>query len=176
LGDALTECGAQIDARHQTGGAIVRRRWLIGGTAMTLALAVYALAALSGPAADPAAPADISAGSPASAGQVAAIDAARAFLSLVDAGDWISSYAATARAFRQINSEPLWTQSSQNVYPPLGLLRSRTLAGADFVPAPPNGEWIVKFRSSFANRASAIETLSLVREDGALKVVGIFVD
>ncbi|WP_068076252.1 helix-turn-helix domain-containing protein [Novosphingobium lentum] len=176
LGDAPAQGDAQTVASHQSGSATGRRRWLIGGTVMTLALAVYALAALSSPAADPVAPAATSAEAPATANQAAATEAARAFLSLVDAGDWSRSYRATAQSFHQINSETLWAEASQKVYPPLGLLRSRTLAGADFVPAPPNGQWIVRFRSSFANRASATETLALEKEDGVYKVTGIFVE
>ena len=143
---------------------------------MSLALGAYALAALFGSAVAPsAAPVAAAAESPDPAGQ-AAIDAARSFLALVDAQDWSRSYAATAQTFRTVNSEALWAQASQQVYPPLGALHDRKLAGADFVPAPPDGSWIVKFRSSFAKRPNAVETLSLVREDGTWKVTGIFVE
>ena len=95
---------------------------------------------------------------------------------LVDARNWSASYAATTQFFRQVNTESHWAEASQSVYPPLGMLRSRALAGADFVPAPPNGAWIVKFRSSFADRANAIETVALVRENGGYKITGIFVE
>lgn len=181
LGDAPAPEAAQIAASNQTGGAIMRRRWLIGGTVMILALAAYALAAyafadLAGPTTAPAAPAATSADAPATANQAAATDAARNFLSLVDARDWPGSYAATAQTFRQANTESLWADASQKVYPPLGALRSRALAYADFVPASTNGSWIVKFHASFANRASVTETVALVREDGGYKVTGIFVD
>ena len=143
---------------------------------MSLALGAYALAALFGSAAAPsAAPVATAAEAPDPAGQ-AAIEAARSFLALIDAGDWTRSYAATAQTFRMVNSEALWAQASQQVYPPLGALHDRMLAGADFVPAPPTGSWIVKFRSSFAKRPNAVETLSLVREDGTWKVTGIFVE
>ncbi|HCB77875.1 MAG TPA: LuxR family transcriptional regulator, partial [Erythrobacter sp.] len=39
----------------------------------------------------------------------------------------------------------------------------------------PQGITIVKFRTDFANRAGVVETISLVREDGAWKVAGIYV-
>jgi DNA-binding CsgD family transcriptional regulator len=171
LGDASAPAGVQTTGSQRTGGAIVRRRWLIGAPVMTsLLAAAYTLATLSGVAA-PAAP---SAEATATANQ--ATGAARAFLSLVDARDWSSSYAATAQTFRQVNTESLWAEVSQKVYQPLGALRSRTLAEAEFVPAPPNGVWIIKFRASFANRASAVETLALAHEDGNYKVTGIFVE
>ena len=176
FGDVLPRGGEQTAASHQADGAVPRRRWLIGGTVMSLALGAYALAALFGSAVAPsAAPVAAAAESPDPAGQ-AAIDAARSFLALVDAQDWSRSYAATAQTFRTVNSEALWAQASQQVYPPLGALHDRKLAGADFVPAPPDGSWIVKFRSSFAKRPNAVETLSLVREDGTWKVAGIFVE
>ena len=178
LGDVLPGGSEETVANQQADGTVPRHRWLIGGTVMSLALGAYALAALFGSAAAPsAAPAAAAAAaeSPAPAGQ-AAIDAARSFLALVDAGDWSRSYAATAQTFRKVNSEALWAQSSQQVYPPLGALHDRVLAGADFVPAPPDGSWIVKFHSSFAERPKAVETLSLVREDGTWKVTGIFVE
>ena len=176
LGDVLPGCGEQTAANHAAGGAIPHRRWLIGGTVMSLALGAYALAALFGSAAAPsAAPVVTAAESPDPASQ-APIDAARSFLALVDAQDWSRSYAATAQNFRKVNSEALWAQASQQVYPPLGALHDRKLAGADFVPTPPDGSWIVKFRSSFAKRPNAVETLSLVRDDGTWKVTGIFVE
>lgn len=174
FGDAPAPQPAHPVGTQAADGAIARRRWLIGGTVMSLVLSALALAALSpsGPASAPA-PSAVTAPDP--AGQ-AAVDAAGSFLALVDAGDWSRSYAATARTFRQANTEALWADSSKQVYPPLGAPRTRSLISADFVPAPPNGSYIVKFRSSFANRPDAIETLSLVREDGAWKVTGIFVD
>ena len=173
LGDATASDKPQTADNQPTGSAIVRRRWLIGATVMTILLATaLALAVLS----EPAAPIAASADPVATANQAAATDAAKAFLARVDARDWAGSYAATGQKFRSVNTQALWAETSEKVYPPLGALRSRTLSYADYVPAPPNGSWIVKFHSSFANRASAIETLSLVREDGGYKVTGIFVE
>ena len=173
LGDAPAPAGAQTGSSRQTGSAIARRRWLIGATAMTFLLAAaYTLAALTGSATPTSPPVDASA----TANQAAVTDAARTFLSLVDARDWSRSYAMTTKTFRAANTEALWADASQKVYPPLGVLRSRDLAYADFVPAAPNGQWIVKFHSNFANRASAIDTVALVREDGGYKVAGIFVE
>ena len=173
MGDATASDKPQTADNQPTGSAIVRRSWLIGATVMTILLATaLALAVLSEPAAPIAALAD----PVATANQAAATDAAKAFLARVVARDWVGSYAATGQKFRSVNTEALWAGASEQVYPPLGTLRSRTLSYADYVPAPPNGSWIVKFHSSFANRASAIETLSLVREDGGYKVTGIFVE
>ena len=60
--------------------------------------------------------------------------------------------------------------------PPLGAVLSREAAGEETVPAPPYGYRMVKFRTRFANKANAVETLSLVREGGAWRVVGYTID
>lgn len=177
LGEAANRNEEQPSATPRT-----TRRGLVwastGVVIMSLILAALALSSsppVMAPSSASATASATVAESPDPAGK-AAIDAARGFLALVDAGDWSRSYAATAQAFRKNNSEALWAESSRQVYPPLGALRDRTLAAADFVPARPDGAWIVKFRSSFANRKNAIETLALERDDGTWKVTGIFVD
>lgn len=177
LGEAANRNEAQPSATPRT-----TRRGLVwastGVVIMSLILAALALSSsppVMAPSSASATASATVAESPDPAGK-AAIDAARGFLALVDAGDWSRSYAATAQTFRKNNSEALWAESSRQVYPPLGALRDRTLAAADFVPARPDGAWIVKFRSSFANRKNAIETLALERDDGTWKVTGIFVD
>jgi hypothetical protein len=42
------------------------------------------------------------------------------------------------------------------------------------VAAPPNGYQLVRFRTDFANCAGVIESVTLERENGVLKVVGYF--
>ncbi|HYD36179.1 MAG TPA: DUF4019 domain-containing protein, partial [Allosphingosinicella sp.] len=59
---------------------------------------------------------------------------------------------------------------------PLGRVRSRSLAGEEGIPGPPSGYQLIRFRTSFANKAGAVETLSLAREDGRWKVVGYFIE
>lgn len=50
---------------------------------------------------------------------------------------------------------------------------TRDIPASEFVPVSPQGYQMVKFVSGYANGTSQIETLSLVWEDGAWKVVGI---
>lgn len=169
LGDASASTGAARQG-HQAERAGIKSRtgWVTGGIAMSLALALYALAALSGgaqptPASPPAA----------SAAEVAAVASARQFLELLDARDWQGSWNATGRAFRAANTVEKWTEASNRVRQPLGAMLSRELLTVDYAPAPPHGYWIIKFRTSYANKADAIETLSLAWEDGSWKVAGI---
>jgi DNA-binding CsgD family transcriptional regulator len=162
--------------------ASAARRWggrrpafiLVGVTAMSLIFAALFLAAspatvtLSGPEA-PAAPATTSEA-------VGAARAAEMFLAMLDEGRWADSYAATGAQFHALNSLERWSEVSARLRPPLGRVLTRDIVGNEFVPAPPAGYRLVKFRSTYASGAQQTESLSLVREDGAWKVVGITFD
>ena len=101
------------------------------------------------------------------------VDAARQWLILVDQGDWDASYRATGPAFRKLNTAQVWAAASNKVRVPLGATISRTFLSQDDVPAPPSGYTMVKFRTRFANKADAIETVTLDRDDGTWRVVGV---
>ena len=85
---------------------------------------------------------------------------------MLDAGDWEASYAATATSFRKANTLKLWSDTAEKVQSGLGKTLSRDYIGQDDVPSPP-GIPIVPFRTDFTNRTGVVETISLVREDGA---------
>lgn len=171
LGDAVPAAAAAQPHHHERlAGETRRTSWIIGGVVMSIALAFIAYASLSGGAQTAAPPPAVA---PA---ETATVAAARQFLALTDANDWEASYRATGKAFQSLNTQATWAQVSQQVRPPLGAMRSRQLVSAEFAPAPPQGYWIVKFRTDYANKAGAIETLSLVNEDGSWKVVGITID
>ena len=59
---------------------------------------------------------------------------------------------------------------------PLGRVLSRTLLDEQDVPAPPRGYRTVRFRTDFANRRGATETLSMERDGDAWKVAGIYLE
>lgn len=152
----------------------VRRGWLIGAIVMTFALALLAYGALSGPAPQPA-PSPAAAAQTPTAAEAAVVDAARQWLALVDARDWAGSWNGTSSTFRAQNTLAVWSDAASRVHGQFGPARSRALVTVEDVPAPPNGYYLVKFQTSYANKAQGTETLSLVREDGAWKVTGIYV-
>lgn len=172
LGDAAAPAGSELFGAPAAAPRIVRRRhgWIAGGVLMSFAFALLALASMPG-GADTPAPAPST--TPAETSSVAA---ARAWLALIDRGDWTGSWNATGQPFKALNSVETWTRISQQVRTPLGALRSRELIGEENVPAPPYGYQMVKFRTDYANKAGAIETLSLVREGGQWRVVGVTVE
>jgi DNA-binding CsgD family transcriptional regulator len=146
--------------------------WAIGG--MVIMSLVLATLLLSSPT-HVATSANLSpqdAASDASAAESDVVQAARQWLVLVDEGRWSDSWNATGQSFKQLNTSDKWASVSEEVRPPLGRVISRTANGQESVPAPPYGYQMVRFRTNFANRPDASETLTLAREGGSWKVVG----
>jgi DNA-binding CsgD family transcriptional regulator len=112
----------------------------------------------------------------ASAAQTNVTSSARDWLALVDAGRWEESWRATGDSFRTLNSVAAWTSASEQARVPLGAMVSRASLSQESIPAPPHGYEMVKFRTSFANRTGVVETLTLVREGQAWRVVGYLID
>lgn len=104
------------------------------------------------------------------------VTSAQAWLALVDRSDWAASWAATASSFRKANTTKLWADTSEKVRVPLGAVQSRVLLSHDNVPTPPYGADVVKFRTSFANKPDATETLALTQENGSWRVVGYYIE
>lgn len=165
LGDAAPATTVQIGGREPPRPALV----IAGVILMSFVLALAAF--LGTPTQAPPATAPMNAVAP----DPVVVGAATAFLSLVDGGDWDDSYRATASSFRKVNSLAAWTSASEGGRVPLGAVRSRALLDQYEVPAPPNGNQVLRFRTSFANKPDTFETISLVREDGAWRVVGYLI-
>jgi DNA-binding CsgD family transcriptional regulator len=140
----------------------------IGALIMTLALGLMAFAAL--PLVTAAPSATTASEQPVNA---EVVDAARAFLTLVEQKKWTESYAATGSTFRQLNTLQVWSDVSEQVHARYGKAVSRTLLSQENLPAPPAGYEVVKFRTVYANKAEAVETVTLDREDGRWVVVGV---
>lgn len=171
LGGAATAPGMEELAASAEAPRMVRPlSWILGGLLMSLTFALLAFASMTGTAGAPAAaPSTVPAES-------AAVVAARDWLALVDKGDWTASWDATGQSFKALNTVDIWAKASETVRPPLGALRSRVLISEVDVPAPPYGYQMVKFRTDYANKAGAVETVSLMREGNAWRVVGVIID
>jgi DNA-binding CsgD family transcriptional regulator len=153
---------------------------LVGVTVMSLILAALFLPASPLSVLAPAAVTETVAGAePASSARSEAEAAARAaegFLALIDESRWAESYAATGAEFRRLNTLETWSTVSARLRPPLGKLLTRDITGNEYVPAPPEGYRLVKFRSAYAGGTTQTESISLAWEDGAWKVAGIVID
>lgn len=150
-----------------------RLAWITGGVlTMLLVLAMLAL----GPTAQVAPPA--AAPSQATAPAIAEteiVQAARAWLALVDQGRWNDSFDGTGPVFHAVNTSERWAALSKVVRAPLGSVVSRTAVSHERVATPPHGYEVIKFRTSFAGRPQATETVSLVRDGAGWKVEGYFI-
>lgn len=87
MGELRTPAGTRRISR--------RTGWIAGGIVMSISLALFAFASLSGTAGAPAAPKPAS---EAPASETAAVQAARQWLALTDKSDWKGSWNATGRS------------------------------------------------------------------------------
>lgn len=173
LGDALVAGHRSSPAPSDQGKAARRRTlWIItGGAIMSLVLALYALSSFGG----------LSSGGAASAASEAAAtveaeQSARTWLALVDGEDWNGAYVQAGQSFRQNNTVEGWTAAATGVRAKYGTTSGRALINSEWVPAPPNGYRIVKFRTKTSKEGLITETLSLAEEGGVWRVVGIVID
>ena len=109
-----------------------------------------------------------------------AIDAATKWLALIDAGDLAGSWDQAAPYFKGAVSREQWVQTMSAVRAPLGDLVSREVMSAEHatsLPGAPDGEYVViQFKTSFKNKASAIETVTpMLGEGGAWRVSGYYI-
>ena len=176
LGDTQIGADARVaGADHGAapiGGAWRRsRRFLIicGALIMTFVLGLLALTAVPLAVTAPA-PAQDAAGA---AINPEVVDAARHWLELGDQARWADAYQATGASFHQLNTLQTWINASEQVRVPLGKMLSRTVTSEEFLPAPPYGYEVVKFRTSFANKADVVETVTLNHEGGQWRPVGV---
>ncbi|HET7101683.1 MAG TPA: DUF4019 domain-containing protein [Terriglobia bacterium] len=110
----------------------------------------------------------------------AAASSAEKWLGLVDKGEYAESWKEAATYFRNSITEQKWEQAAQSVRKPLGMLISRKLKTAVYktsLPGAPDGEYVVmQFDSSFADKKSAVETITTVLDHGGKwRVVGYFI-
>jgi hypothetical protein len=109
----------------------------------------------------------------------AAADAATNWLTLIDAGRYEQSWRQAGKLFRERVRQTQWASEAKSAREPLGSLKSRTMSTVRFagsLPGAPDGRYaIVQFHSQFAHKASAVETVTVMMEDGEWKTVGYFI-
>ena len=106
-----------------------------------------------------------------------AVEAATAWLALVDTGKNVESWDAAASYFRAGVTREKWDERLARARRPLGYVRSRTLATkkyTTFLQDAPKGEYVViMFKTEFENMPKAIETITpMLQRDGTWRVSG----
>lgn len=170
--DATPSPADQQTAPINGAGAASRQPWIIVGViVMTLALGLLTLTAL--PLAAPVEPPAISA---VEKPDPHVVDAAQQWLTMLDSYDWDATYRATGTTFQKLNSAKAWAETSEQARRPLGTVLSRSFIAQENLYAPPRGYQLVKFRTTFANKANVVENVTLEREGEAWRVVGIIIE
>jgi ferric-dicitrate binding protein FerR (iron transport regulator) len=105
--------------------------------------------------------------------------AAETWLALADSNHHASAWAEAAEPLQQAVTQADWTQALQGLRAPLGQLKRRTVQSATFtkeLPGAHAGDYVViVFASQFANRPTAVETVTPMRtKDGSWKVSGYY--
>jgi len=117
---------------------------------------------------------------PKAGSQKSATVAAQTWLATVDDGQYAQSWDQASELFRKAITQDKWVSALENVRKPLGNLVSRKLKSAQpmtELPGAPDGQYVVmQFETSFANKKSAIETVTFMLEkDGQWKSAGYFI-
>ncbi len=112
--------------------------------------------------------------------QKAAVVSAEKWLGLIDNGKYAASWKEAGTFFRKNVTEQKWEQTMQGMRKPLGSLVSRKLKTDVYetsLPGAPDGEYFVmQFDTSFANKKSAVETVTtMLDKDGQWRAVGYFI-
>ena len=111
--------------------------------------------------------------------ETAAIDAAKAWLSLVDGEKYAESWEASAQYFKGAVKKEQWLQAMQSGRKPFGKNISRELKSKRYrtaLPGAPDGEYvIIQFNASFENKKVALETITpMLDKDGLWRVSGYY--
>ena len=108
-----------------------------------------------------------------------AVPAGEAWLALIDSGKYGESWSGASTMFRNQLPAQKWTEMVGAVRGPLGAKKSRTLKNTKFtkaLPGAPDGNYVVmQFDARFTNKASAIETLTLMEDAGEWRAAGYFI-
>lgn len=109
-----------------------------------------------------------------------AASASQAWLALVDKGEYQESWQQAAQFFKNAVDQNQWENSMIAYRKPLGNVLSRKLIFKKYtntLPGAPDGEYVViQYRTSFENKASAVETVTpMLDTDGYWRVSGYYI-
>jgi len=117
---------------------------------------------------------------PKAGSQKAATVAAQTWLATVDDGQYAQSWDQASELFRKAITQDKWVSALESVRKPLGKLVSRAVISAQTtnLPGAPDGQYVVmQFNASFANKKSAVETVTFMQEkDGKWKAAGYYIN
>ena len=102
-----------------------------------------------------------------------------AWLKLIDSGKYADSWREASTYFRSRVPQKQWVTTVQSVRAPLGALVSRKQRSITFtttMPGAPDGSYaVIVYDTSFQNKASAMEQLTVVVDRDAWCTAGYFI-
>ncbi len=109
-----------------------------------------------------------------------ALSAANAWLKLVDDGHYAESWDAAAEYLRGAVGKEAFVKALDGARKPLGAVTERKVKSQEFrtsLPGAPDGQYVIlQYETSFANKKSAIETVTpMLDKDGKWRVSGYYI-
>ncbi|MCP4060998.1 MAG: DUF4019 domain-containing protein [Pseudoalteromonas sp.] len=113
------------------------------------------------------------------AGKPDEVNSAISWLEIVDSGDYEKSWHKAAPIFQNQLTSQKWEQALNQVRAPLGKVLSRQVKNASphsSLPGAPDGEYVViTLATSFEQKKSATETITVSKVGGEWRAVGYFI-
>jgi serine/threonine protein kinase len=108
-----------------------------------------------------------------------ALQAAQAWLALIDQGKYAEGWDATAACYKNVVRKEDFAKPLGALRAPLGKMNSRELKSEQYaaqLPAAPDGQYVViQFTTEFENKKSAVETVTpMLEKDGRWRVSGYY--
>lgn len=104
---------------------------------------------------------------------------ANKWLEQLDAKSWNESWKGTGKLFQSNLTQEQWAKTAQAVREPLGVVISRHILGVTkttTLPGAPDGEYrVLTYSAVFTNKASAVETVVLIRDGEQWRIAGYFI-
>ena len=108
-----------------------------------------------------------------------AVASTEQWLKVIDADNYDKGWMFASEYLKNAVPKDSFKQSLQGVRSPLGSMKKRVLAASQYttsLPGSPDGEYVVmKYKTEFANKANAVETLISKKENDQWKVAGYFI-
>ena len=116
----------------------------------------------------------------ASAQDAAPVTSAQKWLEIMDQGQYAQTWETASVYFKSMISKEQWIEKVVPVRKSLGAVVSRTLNNSQHfttLPGAPDGDYyVLSFKSAFVNKASAIETVTMMKEaNGQWGLAGYFI-
>jgi len=111
--------------------------------------------------------------------EAAALQAAEAWLKLIDTGQYGASWDEASASFRKAVSRSLWEKKAAAAREPLGKVLSRKVSSKQLtheLPGAPDGTYVVlTFDTRFEHKERGVETVTMMLDDGRFRGAAYFI-